>query len=400
MRAALIAEGLARTGALWTAVIPVSDPGVGPRQMRWIAERSTTAVLIPLADPAATARGWLAYPLGRQTVAAAQPLPTRARLASPVCGEKVVQSLGRNDFDLIYVLRLYLTGAAIPWLQQIPKTPTILDVDEDDAAILGALADLQWRRGDTQAATQTRAEASAYGRFAAACLPWFGTIVTASTLESKGLDERYALPTIVTLPNAVRLRGAGDTRFPEGRSLRLIYIGNLDYLPNLDAVERLATRILPLLRRTFPNAQLDIIGAGGGATVAALGAGAGVKVHGQVMDLEPFYRRADLTIVPLRAGGGSRLKILEAFANGIPVIATPEAIAGLEVEAGRELMVAETDQALVRAAFQVATDATLAQRIVTQAAAFVASYHDREKIADRLAELVGDGQVFRHESTL
>ncbi|MCP5159231.1 MAG: glycosyltransferase [Gammaproteobacteria bacterium] len=400
MRAALVAQGLARAGELWTAILPVSDPATDAQRMQWITACSTRVVLVPLPDPMTAIRGWLTYSAGRQIVASVQPLPARARLASPVCGEQVTQLLERRDFDLIYVLRLYLAGVAIPWFERTPRLSVILDVDEDDATVLYALADLQWNRGNPQVAAKTRIEAQAYDRFTSACLPWFGSIVTASTLESRRLREHHVLSNVATVPNAIPLMEKSFVAPSQDRPLKLVYVGNLDYLPNLDAAERLAIRILPAIRRRLPDAQLDLIGAGDEIKLARLATLPGVNVCGQVTDLKPFYRRADLTIVPLRAGGGSRLKILEAFANAIPVIATPEAIAGLEVCAGEALIVAETDEALTHAALRVATDATLAQRIVARALSFVAQYHDCEKVAEYLAEWVRGQQALRHRNTI
>ena len=171
-----------------------------------------------------------------------------------------------------------------------------------------------------------------------------------------------------------------------------MFVGNLNYLPNRDAAERLARGILPLLRRHFEAAELHLAGAGEAA--ARLAHHPGVKVHGFVADLGPLYARARMTIVPLRAGGGSRLKILELFAHRLPVVATPTAALGLDVSDGEQLLIADDDADLVAAAVRVAMDRDFAGRLAARAARFVAERHDAEAVAARIADLAGDPDAF------
>ena len=97
-------------------------------------------------------------------------------------------------------------------------------------------------------------------------------------------------------------------------------------------------------------------------------------------------------MVPLRAGGGSRLKILDAFANNIPVVATPEAAAGLDVHDGRELLLASSDEELVRAVFRVASDPELSVSLATGAWHYVSTHHELDTVAQSLADrIVGHG---------
>jgi glycosyltransferase involved in cell wall biosynthesis len=93
-------------------------------------------------------------------------------------------------------------------------------------------------------------------------------------------------------------------------------------------------------------------------------------------------------VAPLRAGGGSRIKLLEAFAYGVPVVASPTAAAGLDVAHDRELLLAESDREIAAAASRLAGDPTLAHRLATAASAFVAAHHDMDRTSERLRELV------------
>ena len=408
MRAALAVEGLTRCCDLWTAVVPVSDPGIDEARMSWVAERCVRAVVIEPEQSEDAVTGWLGDPAAREVVTSAQPLPVRARRASPRSGVAATKQLGRDSFDVIWVLRLYLAGTIASFLA--PRTQLmssararlmssararlvspararlILDSDDDDEATLRAIADLHRLRGDVLAAENTKAEAAAYGRLAGACLPWFDQIFTASPVDARTLAVRHGLENIATLPNAVNLgpkslaRSSSDPNF--------IFVGNFDYLPNLDAAERLSTTLMPVIRRELPGAQLHLVGAGGGSRIEQLGRETGVTAHGPVDDLTTLYRRADLTLVPLRAGGGSRLKILEAFANGIPVVATPEAAEGLDVSGGEELALGSSDDELVSATVRIVRDAGVAADLATRGRGYVSDHHELNTVAQDLANRV------------
>ncbi len=380
MRAAVTVAGLARACNLTIAVVPVSDPGADERCLRWAAERSEHCILVPLPEAADAARRWISSPAGRVVVAATQPLPHSVRLA---CPDAVLRETGGAAFDVVWTMRLYLAGVALPYRDRAAHM--VLDIDEDDAATVRAIAELQSHRGEIDAARRSVAEAGAYARFAAHCLGWFDHIVTASDLESEALRRHHRLGVVTTVTNAVDARISAKRRSHDTKPPSLLFVGNLNYVPNLDAAERLATSILPALRRRFPAAELHLAGAGKAAVQFARRSG--VHAHGFVADLGPLYDRASVTVVPLRAGGGSRIKILEAFAYGLPVVATPVAAAGLDVSDGDQLLIADDDTELVGAALRIATDVNLAGRLTVSAARFVAENHDIEAVAARIADL-------------
>jgi glycosyltransferase involved in cell wall biosynthesis len=380
MRAAVTVQGLARACNLTTAVVPVSALGIAERDLGWAAERSERCILVQLPEPADAARQWIASPDGRAAVAAAAPLPRRARLACPGVG---LREIGDAGFDLVWTMRLYLAGLALPYRGRTGRM--VIDLDEDDAATNRAIAALHHRRGEFEAASRAAAEADAYERLVAHAARWFDQIVTTTDQDSRACRHRHRSSTVTTVPNAVTARNASP-RLSQGHGPpSVFFVGNLNYLPNWDAAERLAVGILPDLRRHFEAAELHLAGAGEAA--ARLADYPGVKVHGFVADLGPLYARARMSIVPLRAGGGSRLKILESFAYGLPVVATPTAASGLDVSDGDQLLIADDDAGLVAAALRIATDGEFAGRLAARAARFVAESHDAEVVGARIADL-------------
>lgn len=136
----------------------------------------------------------------------------------------------------------------------------------------------------------------------------------------------------------------------------VLFIGHLGYKPNIDAAERLARTILPRIQERFPMARLVLAGRYPKPAVKALSGLQGVDLVENPDDLRPLLARAHLSIIPLSAGGGTRIKILEAMAWGIPVIATPLAAEGLDPVDDEEVLLSNTDEGLADMAIELCLD--------------------------------------------
>ena len=152
----------------------------------------------------------------------------------------------------------------------------------------------------------------------------------------------------------------------------ILFIGHLGYPPNVDAVERLAGSILPRIRQALPTAMLILAGRSPKPAVQALGGLPGVELVEDPESVAPLLSRAHLSIMPLAAGGGTRIKILEAMAWGVPVIATPLAAEGLDLVDKEELLLSDTDEGLSDMAIGLCldTDRRARQRIRAHQAAW------------------------------
>jgi glycosyltransferase involved in cell wall biosynthesis len=145
----------------------------------------------------------------------------------------------------------------------------------------------------------------------------------------------------------------------EGRSSAapvILFIGTLSWAPNAAAARFLASEVLPQVRTQVPNATLVIVGRNPDDEVRALAKTGEVVVAANVDDILPYLSEAAVLAVPLEAGGGTRLKILEAFAAGLPVVSTAVGAEGIAAQPGRELIVAE------RPAFAAAVSSLLIDR--------------------------------------
>jgi sugar transferase (PEP-CTERM/EpsH1 system associated) len=166
---------------------------------------------------------------------------------------------------------------------------------------------------------------------------------------------------------------------------RLIFFGRLDYFPNADAVSYFATEILPLVRKRVPDAELVVAGPGAGRDLRALAETLpGLRILGSVPDLRPMIASAAVVVVPLRSGGGTRLKILEALALAKPVVSTTVGAEGLVLERGRDILIADEPQAFARAVVELLQAPQQAERIGHGGRAFVREHHDWRIIEERL----------------
>lgn len=172
-------------------------------------------------------------------------------------------------------------------------------------------------------------------------------------------------------------------------SRRLVFVGTMDYFPNVDAVTSFAARVWPELRAALPGLTLSIVGAKPVPAVTALREIAGIEVTGTVPDVRPYYADALAAVVPLRTGGGTRLKIPEAMAAGVPVISSTLGAEGLDATPGRDFLLAEADDAgaWVRQVTRLATDAAERARIAEAAFALVRDRYDWETLGARLARI-------------
>jgi glycosyltransferase involved in cell wall biosynthesis len=169
----------------------------------------------------------------------------------------------------------------------------------------------------------------------------------------------------------------------------------MHYPPNEEAAEFLVRDVVPELRRTLGNAfDVRIVGRAP-ARIHSLGNQPNVTVTGFVADLDTELRSADVAIVPLLHGAGTRIKVLEAFAYCVPVVSTHVGAAGLAVEQDRHLLLADTPADLAGACARLLDDASLRAKVVQEARALVEARYDWGLIEARIAEVASDVMVRR-----
>jgi glycosyltransferase involved in cell wall biosynthesis len=208
-------------------------------------------------------------------------------------------------------------------------------------------------------------------------------LLTVSSQEARyfeGLGARH----VAVVPNGVDCERYQHAPIGRGRGTpTILYLGSMSWGPNIAAARFLAHDVLPAVRRALP-----------GAEVVALRAQEGVDVAGGVPDVMPYLLGADVLAVPLDAGGGTRLKILEAFAAGLPVVSTPVGSEGLDVIPDRHLVVSAkaefptTIGALLR-------DPAIGARMAGEARRLARSVYDWRTVGQRAADAINEAHDAR-----
>jgi glycosyltransferase involved in cell wall biosynthesis len=170
----------------------------------------------------------------------------------------------------------------------------------------------------------------------------------------------------------------------------LVFMGRMDYHANIDAALFFARKVWPLIRARRPDLRLVVVGAQPANEVLALREPESVTVTGTVEDVRPYYRSALASVVPLRVGGGTRLKVLEAMAAGVPVISTTLGAEGLNVTAGKDILIADSPEAIADTAASLQAETPEWQNLVTNARNLVRAQYDWSLIGDVLLRLYAE----------
>lgn len=165
-----------------------------------------------------------------------------------------------------------------------------------------------------------------------------------------------------------------------------LFIGLMGYEPNVDAVRWFASDVFPAIRRELPDAEFRIVGRHT-ESVESLGTLPGVTVAGSVESLQPELERADVSVVPLRSGAGTRLKVVEAMANRLPVVSTAIGCEGIDVSDGVHLLVADDSAAFARSCIRAVSDASLRADLIAAAEARYLETYQWSTIRERVAAL-------------
>jgi glycosyltransferase involved in cell wall biosynthesis len=169
------------------------------------------------------------------------------------------------------------------------------------------------------------------------------------------------------IPNCYPTPGDPLGRREVGEPPTLLLVGLMTYRPNADAATWFVERVFPAVRAALPHAEVRIVGEAS-ATVASLGTRPGVTVTGRVEEIEAELRTADVVVVPVRFGGGTRLKVLEAWAHRIPVVSTTVGASGLGARDGEHLLVADEPEAFAAACVKALVDGDLRRGLVAAGA--------------------------------
>lgn len=215
----------------------------------------------------------------------------------------------------------------------------------------------------------------------------FDCCTTVSVDDQHSLMKANPRLKVEVIPNGVDIVQYQQLNLPKENELpSIMFIGNMAYPPCVDAVLYFCREIFPYIMRSNRVVDFWIVGRDPPAEVLEL-AGDRVHVTGRVEDVVPYYRQSTVCVVPLRAGGGTRLKILEAMALGRPVVTTTIGCEGLDVIDGVHLLIADTPEKFAEKTLSLLSDRQLSQDICANARKLVVTKYDWNIIADRLMQV-------------
>jgi polysaccharide biosynthesis protein PslH len=213
---------------------------------------------------------------------------------------------------------------------------------------------MQWRRMDA---------------FERAACHRFDGIVAVSPQDRSIIERDYAAPLVRDIPTGVDtdyFRPSGSIR---SEPLHLVFTGSMDWLPNDDGMKHFIRTILPRIRAACPDTVLTIVGRKPFPALTAVSRELPyVRVTGQVDDVRPYLERAAVYVIPLRIGGGTRLKVFEAMAMEKPIVSTSIGVEGLPVVNGTDAFIADEPDAFADAVVRLLRDRALARQVGEAAA--------------------------------
>jgi polysaccharide biosynthesis protein PslH len=369
MRAAAVLQLLARTHEVTLVVEPRYSPLFG-RPEAEIEAACAQVVILPRPD---TGKAGL--------------LNRLVRLMAPRA--EVGYDFVTRPFDVMHVFRLAMLETAGDIHHQLPAPRPALHLDMDDveSEAIRAIAELHRKNGATKSASAADLAATHALERERDALARYARVYVCSEKDRARLAERGLRSELVVLPNTYDVV-PGARRPGANERFTMLFVGTLGYTPNADAVRWLCSEIVPRMER-LTTRDFRVIIAGGGATpdLSAVARHPRVQHVGPAPEVATLYAQAHVAVVPIRAGGGTRIKALESFAYGCPVVSTGIGLAGIDARAGEHALVADGAEAFAAACVRLMDEPGLADRLAAAARDLVESRYSTAAVAAMLEAL-------------
>jgi len=263
-------------------------------------------------------------------------------LESREYAEAVEQWCRDTHYDVIH----FDTISLLPYLEYVDSSvATVLDHHNIESHMLIRRAE---NESNPLLSFYYRHEGRRVEQYEKDFCPRFSLNITCSDVDSDRLQGITPASRVQTIPNGVDLHYFSPVGLEKNAS-SLIFVGTLNWYPNVEAVIYIANTLWPKLKKLHPDLTFHIVGANPPQKVIDLAQqDPSFKVHGFVEDIRPMIEQATVYVCPIKDGGGTKLKILDALAMGAPIVAYPLACEGIDVTPGHDVLFAETDDEFVR----------------------------------------------------
>lgn len=401
-----------------TQVLPY-PPDAGPKFKTWqvlrhLAERGHQVTLVSLVRDEELPH----CPVVQQQVAAFHPVPIkRSRLKDgyyllrsfvtgrsflverddqPAVRQLVQRLMVENSFDAVHADQLTMTQFALPFTRLSPanKRPSLLfDAHNATWKILERSA------GENSGLLRAffRLEAGRIRRYEADIINKFDRILAVSQVDRAALLEatrEAGVPPdglaakFEVIPITVDTHEIQPVKRTAG-SLNLFTMGTLHYPPNAEGIRWFVREVFPLVQAALPGVTLTIVGKNPPPDFAALQAAHPevYRVPGYVADLTPWIEAASLMVVPVRVGGGMRVRILEGFARAMPVVTTTVGLEGIDATPGEHVLVADEPETFAREVIRLVNDRQLQDRLARNGRELAEQVYDRQVVLRKFDQI-------------
>lgn len=209
--------------------------------------------------------------------------------------------------------------------------------------------------------------------------------ITTVSEDDRQIIAAKTKATVTVVPNGVDLQTFPfQPRESKIQAPTLLFVGNFAWVPNQEGVKKLLTTIWPKVQEALPQARLRIVGRGVSPGLVRLAENQGAEVVGEVPEILPEYRKADILVSPVEIAGGTKFKILEAMAVGLPVVASSQAVAGLLVKDGTHVLIAHEPASWVAQIRKIWENKKHWDKLTKAARRLVVESYSWDTIADRL----------------
>lgn len=376
--------------------------------IRWLAPRHTIDLLTFLAPGETLHADNPLHQLCRRIATVPQPPRTTAarvratflsaapdmalRLESAQMHALVQAWIAAEDYDIVQVEGIELAQYGRHGTAARADGPAIVFDDHNCEYLLQqrtAFTDLRRPRGWAGAA-YSLVQWQKLRRYEAATVQTADATVAVSAADRAALLAVAPSAAITVVPNGIDPQAytPDAARRPEASPPRLLFTGKMDYRPNVDAVLWFAETVLPLVVAGAPDVRFEVVGINPHPRLAPLRDHPNVTLVGAVEDVRPYIAGAAVYVIPLRVGGGTRFKALEAMASGAAIVSTSLGVEGIGVANEQQMLIEDTPAAFAAAVLRLLADlrgdGSLRRRLGATARAFVEESYDWRQIVPRL----------------
>jgi glycosyltransferase involved in cell wall biosynthesis len=298
---------------------------------------------------------------------------------SPEMSDLIQHTQNIDKFDVAHVE--HLRGAEL-W-RTANGVPTVFDSVDSITLLFERVR----RAGPTwRSRLMARLDLGRTRHYEARLLERYARVLVTSPQDRAALAELAAAPDghrLIVVPNGVDLDYFTPLDLPRDPAT-VIFSGKMSYHANVAAALDLATQVMPYVWAHITDARLILAGKDPTPELMALAADPRITVTGTVPDLRPYLARATVAVSPIRYGVGIQNKVLEAMAMSTPVVSTAQAVAALQAQPGRDLLVADSHEAIADVVTTLLSNAPLRQQIGQAGQCYVKTHHDWNAAAERL----------------